>query len=254
MSPSDLIDAWLSVAFCLASPAVASFGHLFANRMAAGEHGALWGRSCCDHCGRPLGWAELVPILSWLWLRGQSRCCAKPLEARHLGVEAAALAGALWAVLMTSGPVLAISIGLFWVLMALSLIDLATWRLPDMGTLGLVLAGLGLSLAGLTGPVGSHALGTVLGFTCIYGLRWIWQRLRGVEAIGLGDAKLLAAAGAWLGVAALPSVLLWACLAGFVLALGAGRALDLRMAVPFGPALAFGFWVTWLHGPLVLAG
>lgn len=257
MTTPAQIWPWISLALCLASPAVASFGQLLADRIASGAPARLMDRSRCDHCLERLHWRDLIPVVSWLALRGRSRCCDRVLRRALIAAEVAGLAGGIWAISVTQGTVLLTSIGLFWVLLVLGLIDFATYRLPDPGTLGLVLAGLGLSLFGLTGPVSIHALGAICGFLVIYALRWVWIRLRGVEAIGLGDAKLLAAAGAWLGVLALPSVLLWACLSGLALAsLIAVRqgSCDLQTAIPFGPALAFGCWVTWLHGPVMLPG
>ncbi|MBV9509071.1 MAG: prepilin peptidase, partial [Caulobacteraceae bacterium] len=82
---------------------------------------------------------------------------------------------------------------------------------------------------------------------------WIYRLRRGIDGLGAGDAKLLAAAGAWLGWRPLPSVLLLACAATFiwmgfqVLAHGR-RALDQRIA--FGAPLCLAVWIVWLHGPL----
>jgi leader peptidase (prepilin peptidase)/N-methyltransferase len=88
------------------------------------------------------------------------------------------------------------------------------------------------------------------------GARAAYRRLRGVEGLGLGDAKLLAAAGAWLGPAGLPSTMLIACAAALahaaLLARG-GSGVGWRTPIPLGPALALGFWITWLHGPVFFA-
>ncbi len=242
---------WL---LALAAPAVGSFAALLADRLAEGRD-PVAARSRCDGCGRRLGALELVPILSWLALRGMSRCCGRPIPVRLLGAELAALGLTLWALAVVPEPLWPASALLGWTLLALALIDLRTFRLPDPGTLGLVLAGLALSAAGATGPLALHAAGAALGYLALAGLAWGYRRLRGVEALGLGDAKLLAAAGAWMGPAALPSVVLWGAAVGLLqaglLRVRGGR-LAADTALPFGPGLAMGFWVTWLHGPLVL--
>jgi leader peptidase (prepilin peptidase)/N-methyltransferase len=197
----------------------------------------------------------LVPVLAWPLLRGRSLCCGKPLRPRYIAVEIIALAGAIWAVVATDGWITITSLGLLWIMIWLSLVDFDSFRLPDWGTLPLILAGLTLALLGLTDTPLWHALGAAAGYVFVYGLRAVWHRLRGVEAIGLGDAKLLAAAGAWCGLAGLPSVLLWACVAGLAIGILSGMrqgALHSRLAVPFGPALALGFWITWLEGPVVV--
>jgi leader peptidase (prepilin peptidase) / N-methyltransferase len=73
---------------------------------------------------------------------------------------------------------------------------------------------------------------------------WYFRRY-GQEGLGLGDAKLFAAAGAWLGWQALPMALLIAAVSGLVVALALGKTAR-ATPLPFGPALALGFWVTWL--------
>jgi leader peptidase (prepilin peptidase)/N-methyltransferase len=76
--------------------------------------------------------------------------------------------------------------------------------------------------------------------------------LRHRAGLGLGDAKLFAAAGAWLGPAGLPSVLVWACGAALIaVAIHSirGQTLSRTSRIAFGPFLAFGFWIVWLFGP-----
>ncbi len=82
---------------------------------------------------------------------------------------------------------------------------------------------------------------------------WLYHRYRGLDGLGLGDAKLFAAAGAWVGAEGLSTVLLMACGSALVAALvwqQFDKSMDGQTAIPFGPFLAFGFWVVWLYGPL----
>lgn len=174
-----------------------------------------------------------------------------------LGAETLAVLLTFWALATVDGASGWASVLLGWALLYLALVDLRCFRLPDAVTLPLVLAGLGLSVLGLTGPLLDHALGALVGFAVLAALRSIWLTWRGVEGLGLGDAKLLAAAGAWTGVAALPSVMLIACAAAFVhvaVLMRTGTTARRDLALPFGPALCIGFWITWLHGPVVLRG
>ena len=82
-------------------------------------------------------------------------------------------------------------------------------------------------------------------------MRDVYRRLRGREGMGLGDAKLLGAAGAWVGWQGLAGVLLIAAVTGLATAVVLRRT-SLSDALPFGPFLALGIWLTWLYGPLVL--
>ena len=244
----------LSLASVLIAPAVGSFIGLVVARSGSGRS-LVFGGSCCDHCGRRLPARDLVPLFSWALSGGRSRCCRQPITALYPLVELAALAVALWAVAVTTGPIAIASLALGWTLLALSLIDLRSYRLPDGGTLPLILAGLALSAIGQTGPLWLHLLGAAVGYAALAGIGAVYERLRGEPGLGLGDAKLLAAAGAWLGLQALPSVMLIACLSALAMAAVLARLrgeLGWRSAIPFGPALAVGFWITWLYGPLLL--
>lgn len=138
---------------------------------------------------------------------------------------------------------LLISVSLGVILLALAAIDMRAHILPDVLTLPLLLAG--LIVNGLW-PMSLlwSGIGAVCGYGLIAGLRWLWLRRTGLEAIGLGDAKMLAAAGAWVGAAGLPFVLLVASGMGLAVAL-AGRSYFEQKALPFGVFLALGTWVSW---------
>jgi leader peptidase (prepilin peptidase)/N-methyltransferase len=87
------------------------------------------------------------------------------------------------------------------------------------------------------------------------GAAWSYRALRGREGLGFGDAKLMAAAGAWTGLEGVGTVLLYGAVLGLVL-VGAlrfwGRSIDGETPIPFGAGLAAGLWLTWLYGPLLL--
>jgi leader peptidase (prepilin peptidase)/N-methyltransferase len=135
-----------------------------------------------------------------------------------------------------------------WALLALAAIDIAHFILPDALTLPLIAAGLTLTIPDLA-QLQSHALGAAIGFLAFAGINLAYRALRGRDGLGLGDAKLLAAAGAWLGWPALPPVVLLAALTALVwigLAALRGKKAELTTRVPFGPFLALGFWISWL--------
>jgi leader peptidase (prepilin peptidase) / N-methyltransferase len=159
-----------------------------------------------------------------------------------------------WAAATTPfGPILIASLVLGWTLVALAAVDLLSFRLPDPLTLPLVTVGLAGSFLLPGAPVLDHVAGAGAGYALLAALRWAFERLRGREGIGLGDAKLLAAAGAWLGWRPLPSVLLIACCVAFVW-IGFGVVLRgqgvLRERLAFGAPLCLAIWIVWLYGPL----
>jgi leader peptidase (prepilin peptidase)/N-methyltransferase len=157
-----------------------------------------------------------------------------------------------WAALVVPvGWVLAASLGLGWALLSLAAIDVAIFRLPDALTLPLIGAGLIVAAALPGAPFLDHLAGAAGGYGVLRLLGWVFRRARGVEGVGLGDAKLLGAAGAWVGWRPLPWVVLIACLAAFAWVAfrvaTKGRA-ALRARIAFGAPLSLALWIVWLHG------
>ena len=244
------------IAALVAAPFIGSFVAVVAIRLPAGKP-IVRSRSACRSCGTTLGPASLVPILSWVLLRGRCRACGTPIGVVYPLIEIAALGLAVWAASVVSGWLLWASCGLGWTLLALSAIDWRTHTLPDRLSLPLIPAGLAVIAALDPGRLGSHALAATIGFAAFAGLAYAYRALRGRDGLGLGDAKLFAAAGAWLGWQELPSVVLIGSATALGLAIGArclGRKIAWSQRLAFGPHLALALWVVWLHGPLVLRG
>lgn len=135
-----------------------------------------------------------------------------------------------------------IQIVLILILVYLAYIDLRTFRLPDVVTLPLILSGLlvsGLSNQGFVSFQDS-AIGATLGYLSLWLLNSLYRFAKQQDGIGMGDAKLLAALGAWLGWFALPGILLMASLTGLIggLIWLKWNKQNHRSAFPFGPFLA----------------
>jgi leader peptidase (prepilin peptidase)/N-methyltransferase len=234
------------------APFIGSFLGLLIRRLPEGSPIAL-GRSRCDACGATLRARDLVPILSWLMVRARCRYCNQPLGWFYPGVELAALAVALAAVLLDGGQGAWLDCVVGWWLLALGWIDLRSWLLPDALTLPLIIAGLAAAFLFSPDQLIDRALGAALGYLSLIAIAALYRALRGREGLGGGDAKLLAASGAWLGAAALPQVVLLAALSALATAAclrPAGIRLGIHSALPFGPFLALATWVLWLLGPL----
>ena len=151
---------------------------------------------------------------------------------------------------MTQGDAatLAAAIGLGVMLAWISVIDLRELRVPDRLSLPLIAAGLSVALALSRQPVTAHLIGALGGYCVLAGVGALHFRWRGHDGLGLGDAKLFAAAGAWLGWMPLPAVLLEAALIGLIFA-GLRRAGGYGSPeIPFAPALAVAIWSTWIFG------
>lgn len=243
----ELINGWI---FQIAlAPVIGSFLGVLIRRLPAGR-GFAGGRSACEACGHALGPLELIPIASFAWQRGRCRHCAAPIAPMHLAVELASLLVPLTAATgIEAGAYAWPSCLLGWALLALAWIDAETMLLPDLLTLPLLGAGLAEALWLEPASLADRALAAALAYTALWGLAWGYRRLRGREGLGLGDAKLLAAGGAWLGTQTLPLALLSGALLALawvgVMALRQG-GLDGGRRIPFGPFLALGIWVGWV--------
>jgi leader peptidase (prepilin peptidase) / N-methyltransferase len=238
----------------IAAPFIGSFLGVVVTRARA-PHSILMGRSACDRCGHRLGAADLVPLASWLALRGRCRYCRESIGAFYPLIELAALGVALWSAWLATDWLLWPSCVLGWLLLALAAIDWRCFLLPDFLTLPLMVGGLLLWGEAEPASLAAHIVGAALGFGFVLAIRRAYWLLRRREGIGLGDAKLLAAAGAWVSWEGLPSVLLVAsvaALASTLLRCKRGGSISLVDRVPFGAFLCLGTWLVWLYGPLGL--
>ena len=137
------------------------------------------------------------------------------------------------------------SFGLAVALLAIAVVDFRTHRIPDGLSLPLIAAGVVWALWFGDRPWPPHLIGALVGYASLAGFGALHFRLRGREGLGLGDAKLFAAAGAWLGWQKLPLVLLMGSLGGLLYAVLMRRQ-DAHEPIAFGPWLALGIWLTWL--------
>ncbi len=246
-------DAWhVTLITLLAAPFIGSFIGVVVHRL-PDHRPIIAGRSVCDHCARTLGFRDLVPVLSWAASRARCRHCGAAISVFYPLTELGALVIAAWAVALVSGEILIATAVFGWMLLTLALIDARTQLLPDSLTLPLVAAGLGFAFMLDRDALVAHFVGAAAGFAVFAVIGYTYQAISGRAGLGLGDAKLLAALGAWVSWTGLPTVVLYAGAAGLIYVLmraWAGQPLTAHDRVPFGPFLALGGWLVWLYGPV----
>ena len=206
------------------------------------------GRSRCDACGETLRWWELVPLVSYLALRGKCARCGGRIAAYHPAIEVLGVAIGMAAAIAAPGVAGLMGAIFGWLLLALGAVDIRVFRLPNPMTVLLAIAGM-LQVMILDLPFGAHLAGGVAGSASLWLVAGAYRRLRGREGLGGGDAKLFGAIGLWLGWRALPWVLLTACLIGLVVAVTLRMKRDARL--PFGALLgasAFAIWCVQMWG------
>lgn len=198
----------------------------------------LRGRSACDGCGRTLGPRDLVPLLSALASRNRCRTCGARIDPLHVWMEAGcALIGA--AALGLSPDLGGIGWALLgWLLLTLAILDWRHYWLPDALTVPLAFFGLTIGLWSGEAALTDRIVGAAAGYGALLVVAIGYKAIRGREGLGMGDAKLLGALGAWFGWQALPFILLLAALLGLAVMLALGRARSATARVPLGTFLA----------------
>ncbi len=293
-----MIPTYLTVFAGVLGLAFGSFLNVCATRWPE-EESVVKGRSHCRSCDRTLAWWENIPLLSWLALRGRCRTCCEWIGWRYPLAELAV--GALWAFstwhtfleapgLSTGNFTYDVSVCLLngiariiflWILVALAVIDVENLRLPDRLTITGI--GLGFALAVARGGLCASMafgggfdewqhyvalwvfywfIGAVASAGGILVIRWVYSMIRGQEGIGMGDVKMMAMIGGWLGArcAVLTfaiAVILGALFALVILVLPSARAGDKswkQQKLPFGALLSIGAVVCAFWGvPLAAA-
>ena len=197
--------------------------------------------SRCPHCDAEIKPTQNIPVLSYLALGGKCAACKAPISIRYPIVEAVtALLWVLCGLQFGVSNALAGAMLLTAVLVVLTAIDLDLQLLPDSLTLPLVWIGLLLNIDNTFVSLESAVLGAVFGYLCLWSVFWLFKIVTGKEGMGHGDFKLLAALGAWFGVAALPTIVLLSSVVGAVLGvvlIVTGKQ-DRETPMPFGPFLA----------------
>lgn len=209
--------------------------------------------SACPQCQHRLAWWELVPVLSWILLRGQCSACHTAISRQYPVIEALVglvFAAATWRFGLTwATPAVCL---LSLLLVTAAVIDLKTQILPDTLTLKALWLGLGISVFGIHLSPQDAILGASAGYFSLWLPFWAYKLLRGIEGMGYGDFKLMAALGAWVGPAGILPILIIASLlsvVGGVIHLRRTKQ-SLRTAFSFGPALTTAGLVVLLWGPL----
>ena len=208
-------------------------------------------RSACPHCQHQITALENIPVVSYLVLRGRCSNCKAPISARYPAVEA--LTGVLSALVvwkLGSGWAGLSALVFLYALVAMTFIDFDTQLLPDDLTYPLLWLGLLVNLNGTFVPLQDAVIGAAAGYLALWSIYWLFKLATGKEGMGYGDFKLLAALGAWLGWAMLPTIILLSSVVGAVVGItlivvakrGRGKPM------PFGPYLAAAGLIALLYG------
>jgi len=232
---------------------VGSFLNVCIYRLPIGQS-LVWPASRCPRCGRELRWFDNIPVLSWIFLRGKCGQCGEPISVQYPIVEMATALIAVAIVMLTPpGPLLASRLVFAAALVVLFMIDLEHQILPNVITLPGIGVGFLFSVIAPPGPIDA-LLGIVLGGGVLYAIATGYYLLRKEEGMGMGDVKMLAMIGAFLGWRGVLVTLILASFTGAVVgvAVMATKRGDMRYALPFGTFLAIAALIAILFGDALL--
>jgi leader peptidase (prepilin peptidase)/N-methyltransferase len=300
LAATNILPPALALAFTVAMGAIiGSFLNVIIHRLPR-EESIVFPNSRCPHCEAAIRPYDNIPVLSYLVLRGRCRVCHARISIRYPAVEA--LTALLYGlVFLHDGltPALFFDVVFVTALVALIFIDAEHMILPNVITypgiifallarllLPLLMGGAAFEDMGMLMRVEALAdwptwavslvgagLGALLGGGSLWLIGWLWERLRGVEAMGLGDVKMMFMVGAYLGwrltvltifVAVFLGsfvgigVVLWQTYrevgsAGKLFQLVLRRELDLQIPLPFGIFLGIAAILALLVGSGIVA-
>jgi len=210
--------------------------------------------SRCPHCGHKIKPWENIPVVSYLFLRGKCSNCKAKISIRYpiielvtgvLSVAVIYYVGVNWSGLA--------ALVFTWSLIALTMIDVDTYLLPDDITLPLLWLGLIANSFGTFTDLPSALWGAIAGYVALWSVYKLFKLVTGKEGMGYGDFKLLAALGAWMGSQMLPQIILLSSLVGAVIGISmiVIRGRDKNIPIPFGPYLAIAGWIAFIWGDTI---
>jgi leader peptidase (prepilin peptidase)/N-methyltransferase len=205
--------------------------------------------SHCPHCHTSIPLRHNIPLLSYMFLRGQSRCCKNKISPQYPIVEAlSAVLSLLLAWRLGPTLLLAASLLLTYSLIVLSFIDFKTLLLPDEITLPVLWLGLFANTFSLFTSPKAAIWGAAAGYLFFYLLAIITLKIRKVQSLGDGDLKLVALLGAWFGWQLLPTLLFISSFIGSIIGMVylISKKEKISTQLPFGPFLSLGAFILLL--------
>lgn len=240
----------LCFAFILGS-VVGSFLNVCIYRIPIGKSIVL-PPSSCPHCGHRIRWFQNIPIVSYLCLGGRCSSCQNQISVRYPAIEF--LTGSLFCLtfyFFEFSIVTLIYWGFLSALVVITFIDLDHQIIPDIISLPGILIGLVCSFLIPWLTWADSILGILIGGGVLFLIAWMYERLTKKEGMGGGDIKLLAMLGAFMGWKAVLPIIFLASLLGTLIGVPLMflQGKDTKLAIPFGPFLAFSATICLFWGP-----
>ena len=208
-------------------------------------------RSSCPKCNHAIPFWHNIPVLSYLILRGKCHYCKTHISIQYPIVELCSCILSIVIAYYFGITYITFAILLLtWGLIALTVIDINHFILPDTLTMPLLCLGLLVSITGVFTTPASAIIGACAGYGILWLVAKIYKLIRHTEGMGYGDFKLLAMFGAWLGWQMLPLIILVSSLLGTIIGISliCLKKNTYEQPIPFGPFLALAGWIALLWG------
>ena len=248
---------WLEIILILfiilASPVIGSYLATQAIRVAERRHVTPCKRSQCPTCHHLLNWLDLLPIFSYLLLKGRCRYCDKPISTIYFFSESVSLITTITTIFLFHYHLtieMLSTVSMAWFLIGLSIFDIKTRRLPDVYTIPFLITGLLQSYYFNFLEFPDSFIGMLTGGVIASTVAIFYKHIRGRIGLGWGDVKLIAAFGSWLGWQILPFFILGSSILGILFLLIKNsnnyHVISRQDKIPFGPFLCGVGWFIWL--------
>lgn len=217
-------------------------------------------RSECPTCKKQIPWYLNIPIFAYIFLGGKTACCKKKIGIQYFLIELITMLGfvATYYVLRHSVIVplddlyfkfeLAKMLLFVIALVATTFIDIEFRIIPDRFSLGGWVLALVAAFIWAKPEWQSALWGGLMGFGFFFGMSYFYEKVRKIDGLGMGDVKIMGWFGTWVGLEGFVYVILIASISGLLVGLFAmrGSQKGMKTAIPFGPFLVVGAYVTWV--------
>ena len=237
-----------------------SFANVLIYRLPLEKKGILTGRSFCTFCKKTIKWFDNIPLISFLRLNGKCRNCKKQISPSYFFVEL--ISGLSFVFLFFNlnnfYEIIFYQI-VFLILLMIIFIDLKHFIIPDELNFALIFLALIHNFFtdfdfNFNADINQSIIGGLIGFFVIWSIIFLYDKLKNIEAMGVGDAKLMSALGLFFGWQCVPFILFFASIIGLISVLPSiiNKKKNLRTEIPFGPSIIYAAFIYFFKGQQII--
>ena len=220
------------------------------------DKNVIFGRSKCPNCSKKIIWYDNIPLISYLFLKARCRYCKKEISFLYFFIEL--ITGIIFVIIFLFYSnffdfILIQSI--FLLFLIIFFIDLKHSIIPDVLNFSLVFIGLIKNFIpsnnlSLNYNLDESIIGGIVGYISIWLIIYLYKKLKKMDAMGLGDAKLMAAIGTFFGAFSIPFVLFFSSVFALIVVLPSliNKTRSLRAEIPFGPYILISSVFYYFYG------